>query len=99
MIRRISVYVILVVACLISIVPFAITILASLKTMPEIVQGVLAWPESPNWGNYAQAWRQALLDADVVTDVRADTIRFGFGIYQDEADVAELAGRCARAVI
>lgn len=47
----------------------------------------------------AQAWRQALLDADVVTDVRADTIRFGFGVYQDEADVAELAGRCARAVI
>ena len=41
MIRRVSVYVILIVACLMSIVPFAITFLASLKTMPEIVQGVL----------------------------------------------------------
>ena len=46
----------------------------------------------------AQAWRQALIEADVVTDVRADTIRFGFGIYQDEADVAELVGRCAAAL-
>lgn len=46
----------------------------------------------------AQAWRQALIEADVVTDVRADTIRFGFGIYQDEADVADLVGRCARVV-
>ena len=33
-----------------------------------------------------------------VTDVRADTIRFGFGVYQDEADVAELIGRCAKAL-
>src|SRR5690606_29217465 len=46
----------------------------------------------------AQAWRQALLDADVVTDVRADTIRFGFGVYQDETDVADLIRRCAKAL-
>lgn len=46
----------------------------------------------------AQAWRQTLIEADVVTDVRADTIRFGFGVYQDETDVAELVQRCARAL-
>ena len=46
----------------------------------------------------AQAWRQALIEADVVTDVRADTIRFGFGVYQDETDVAELVQRCAQAL-
>ena len=45
----------------------------------------------------AQAWRQALIEADVVTDVRADTIRFGFGVYQDATDVDELIVRCARA--
>jgi raffinose/stachyose/melibiose transport system permease protein len=58
MIRRWLIYAILIIACLISVVPFAITTLASLKTMPEIVQGVLSWPDSPNWGNYSQAWRQ-----------------------------------------
>lgn len=47
----------------------------------------------------AQAWRQALIEADVVTDVRTDTIRFGFGVYQDETDVAELIQRCARALL
>ncbi|WP_029085901.1 class V aminotransferase [Brevundimonas aveniformis] len=46
----------------------------------------------------AQGWQQALISADVVTDVRADTIRFGFGLYQDEADVMELIRRCARAL-
>lgn len=38
----------------------------------------------------AQAWRQALLDADVVTDVRDDVLRFGFGLYQDAEDVERL---------
>lgn len=44
----------------------------------------------------AQAWRAALLAADVVTDVRDRVIRFGFGLYQDEDDVDALAERCAR---
>ena len=42
----------------------------------------------------AQAWRARLLEADVVTDVRDDVIRFGFGLYQDEADVDRLIGIC-----
>ena len=38
----------------------------------------------------AAAWRARLLEADVVADVRDDVIRFGFGLYQDEADVEGL---------
>ncbi|WP_420480053.1 aminotransferase class V-fold PLP-dependent enzyme [Brevundimonas sp. FT23028] len=44
----------------------------------------------------AQIWRKRLLDAGVVTDVRDDVIRFGFGLYQDAADVRRLITTCAR---
>jgi selenocysteine lyase/cysteine desulfurase len=44
----------------------------------------------------AQDWRKRLLDAGVVTDVRDDVIRFGFGLYQDTADVERLIATCAR---
>ena len=44
----------------------------------------------------AQAWRKRLMEADVVTDVRDDVIRFGFGLYQDEADVERLIEVCKR---
>ena len=44
----------------------------------------------------AQAWRARLLEADVVTDVRDDVIRFGFGLYQDKADVERLIEVCKR---
>jgi len=44
----------------------------------------------------AQAWKKALLDGGVVTDVRDDTLRFGFGLYQDEADVDALVAACRR---
>ena len=42
----------------------------------------------------APVWRARLLEAGVITDVRDDTIRFGFGLYQDEADVDRLIGIC-----
>ena len=44
----------------------------------------------------AQAWRARLLEANVVTDVRDDTIRFGFGLYQTDEDVERLIGVCKR---
>jgi selenocysteine lyase/cysteine desulfurase len=44
----------------------------------------------------AQAWRKRLLEANVITDVRDDTIRFGFGLYQDAADVERLIEICKR---
>lgn len=56
MIRRALVYAFLLVGCFIAIVPFVVTTLASLKTMPEIVQGVFVLPESPNWSTYSEAW-------------------------------------------
>lgn len=44
----------------------------------------------------AQAWRARLLEANVVTDVRDDTLRFGFGLYQDADDVDRLIAVCNR---
>ncbi|MDP3370108.1 MAG: aminotransferase class V-fold PLP-dependent enzyme [Brevundimonas sp.] len=44
----------------------------------------------------AAAWKSRLLDAGVVTDVRDDVIRFGFGLYQDAADVERLIEVCKR---
>ena len=44
----------------------------------------------------AQDWRKRLLDAGVITDVRDDVIRFGFGLYQDDADVERLIAICKR---
>lgn len=44
----------------------------------------------------AQAWKSRLLEAGVVTDVRDDVIRFGFGLYQDMDDVERLIAACKR---
>jgi len=44
----------------------------------------------------AQAWRTALLADGVVTDVRDDVIRFGFGLYQEAEDVDRLITACRR---
>jgi selenocysteine lyase/cysteine desulfurase len=44
----------------------------------------------------AQAWRADLLAANVVTDVRDEVIRFGFGLYQDDEDVETLIAVCGR---
>ena len=38
----------------------------------------------------AQRWYEELLARDCITDVRGDVLRIGFGIYQDEGDVARL---------
>jgi selenocysteine lyase/cysteine desulfurase len=40
----------------------------------------------------AQRWYEALKSKDVITDVRGDVLRIGFGIYQDGDDVSRLAG-------
>lgn len=46
----------------------------------------------------AADWKARLLDAGVVTDVRDDVIRFGFGLYQDADDVDRLIGICGRTI-
>lgn len=38
----------------------------------------------------AQAWHEQLKAQNIITDVRGDVLRIGFGIYQDEADVERL---------
>ncbi len=38
----------------------------------------------------AQSWYEQLKARNVITDVRGDVLRIGFGIYQDEADVDRL---------
>jgi len=43
---------------------------------------------SPN----AQRWYAELKARNVITDVRGDVLRIGFGIYQDERDVDRLLG-------
>ncbi len=58
MIRRWIVYGLLVLGVVVAIAPFIITILASLKTTGELVQGIFSLPEEAQWGNYAEAWRQ-----------------------------------------
>lgn len=44
----------------------------------------------------AAGWKARLQDAGVVTDVRDDVIRFGFGLYQDTDDVERLIATCRR---
>lgn len=48
-------------------------------------------PDAPNW-------RKRLLDSGVVTDVRDDVIRFGFGLYQDAGDLERLIAVCGKAL-
>ena len=56
MLKRLPVYLLLLIGVVIAIVPFLVTILASLKTSVELVQGVFALPEEPQWDNYRRAW-------------------------------------------
>lgn len=58
MTRRLVAYVMLTLGAVIALVPFVITIFASLKTGPELVQGILSLPEEAQWENYRQAWVQ-----------------------------------------
>lgn len=46
----------LIAGVVIAVVPFLVTILASLKTSVELVQGVFSLPEEPQWDNYRRAW-------------------------------------------
>lgn len=41
----------------------------------------------------AQRWYKALLDRNVITDVRGDVLRLGFALYQDPADVDRLVAK------
>jgi selenocysteine lyase/cysteine desulfurase len=74
--------------------------------LPALHPGQLVVPiEAAERGHFltfrtAEAGRihHRLLDANVVTDYRGDRLRFGFGLYHDAEDVAQLCGRLARAL-
>jgi selenocysteine lyase/cysteine desulfurase len=46
----------------------------------------------------AEMIESELLKKDVVIDRRGSRLRFGFGLYQTEADISELFARLARIV-
>lgn len=54
--RRSIVYLALLLGCFVAIAPFVVTILASLKTTRELVQGIFSLPEEAQWINYVDAW-------------------------------------------
>lgn len=58
MTRRIVAYLLLAFGAVVALVPFLVTILASLKTGPELVQGILSLPKEAQWQNYQEAWVQ-----------------------------------------
>jgi selenocysteine lyase/cysteine desulfurase len=43
-------------------------------------------------GRMDRGWYAKLKTQDCITDVRGDVLRIGFGVYQDESDVARLVG-------
>lgn len=58
MTRRIVSYTLLALGAVVALMPFVVTIFASLKTGPELVQGILSLPDEAQWGNYREAWVQ-----------------------------------------
>ncbi len=58
MTRRLFAYTLLALGAAIAILPFVVTMLASLKTGPELVQGIFSLPEDAQWDNYREAWVQ-----------------------------------------
>lgn len=56
MTRRWIAYLFLILGVIIALAPFAVTILASLKSTRELVQGIFSLPEEAQWENYRRAW-------------------------------------------
>ncbi len=69
MIKKLPIYALLLLGCVVALVPFLVTILASLKTRTELVQGVLSLPEVAQWENYTTAWTQGNFDRFFVNSI------------------------------
>ncbi|GGK52077.1 aminotransferase class V-fold PLP-dependent enzyme [Salinarimonas ramus] len=70
-------------------------------TRADLVVGL----DEPNRANFlafrrpdAAALHERLMAADIVTDVRADVLRFGFGLYHAQVEMGEAARRVAAAL-
>lgn len=57
-IGRILIYAVLIIGAIVAIVPFLLTVSVSLMNLSESGGRVLL-PSTPQWGNYARAWRDA----------------------------------------
>jgi raffinose/stachyose/melibiose transport system permease protein len=66
---RALVYLLLLLGVVVALAPFVVTILASLKTTVELVQGVFSLPEVPQWDNYRTAWTDGNMDRFFVNSV------------------------------
>ena len=56
MTRRWIAYLFLTLGVIVALAPFAVTVLASLKTTRELVQGIFSLPQEAQWENYRRAW-------------------------------------------
>lgn len=56
MTRRWLTYLLLIIGVIVALAPFVVTILASLKSTRELVQGIFSLPEDAQWGNFREAW-------------------------------------------
>src|SRR5690606_38949654 len=71
--------------------------------LPDLDPGRLLVPlDEPRRGRFltyetarAGAIHERLMAADIVTDYRADRLRFGFGLYHDPDDVPAMVDRIA----
>lgn len=46
----------------------------------------------------AQAWKQALMEAGVIVDVRDDVLRVGLSLYHDREDIGRFASVCSKVI-
>lgn len=87
MIKRVLAYTLLLLGVVIAIGPFFITILASLKTGPELVQGILSLPSEAQWDNYREAWIQGRFGRFF-----ANSIIVAFGVVIPSLILSTLSG-------
>ncbi|MDD2970647.1 MAG: carbohydrate ABC transporter permease [Lachnospiraceae bacterium] len=62
-------YLILILGSIISLYPFIWVVISSLKNNNEIYGNPFALPQTPNWGNYVQAWKGAYVGRSFVNSI------------------------------
>lgn len=63
-------YLILAIGAIVALLPLALMLVSALKTSAEIVANPLALPHTPQWGNFARAWRDADLASSLLNSVK-----------------------------
>lgn len=68
-IGRIFIYAVLILGAVVALVPFLYTVSVSLMNLTEATGGAFL-PKTPQWGNYAEAWRNANFSQYFLTTVK-----------------------------